>query len=130
MVDFKSNKRSIGSAWRNSQQREFRTACQGDFEANPRGITGRLVLACRLKALTDAVLNNILPLNLRKKLALHCNNVYFCPQFEVDLYGNIRMTSVLENAGPQVERQMFLHVIIFKALLSSTNFVVLHNESK
>lgn len=54
-----------------------------------------------------ALLNNILPLNSRKKLALHCDNDYFCSQFEVELHGNLRMTSVLgwcfANAGKKPE---------------------------
>lgn len=74
-------------------------------------------------------LNNILRLNLRKKLALHWNNIYFCPQLEVDTYGNLRMTSVsgwCSSKGKSfgLGRKNFLG-----ACGSASNFVVLQNES-
>lgn len=75
-------------------------------------------------------LNNILPLNLRKKLALHCNNVYFCPQFEVDTYGNLRMTSVSDWCSSRGKAADMIAGIFLGSRRGATNFVVLHNESK
>lgn len=75
-------------------------------------------------------LNNILRLNLRKKLALHCNNVYFCPQFEVDTYGNLRMTSVSDRCPPRREAKGESRVSFLGDCRGAANFVVLQNESK
>lgn len=89
-----------------------------------------------LKAISDpdpmvtGNLNNILPLNLRKKLALHCNNVYFCPQFEVDTYGNLRMTSVSDWCPSLRKAAGMVAGIFLGQPIGATNFVVLHNESK
>lgn len=33
---------------------------------------------------------------MQKKLALHCIFSYFCPQFEINLFGNVMFARVLE----------------------------------
>lgn len=74
--------------------------------------------------------NNILRLNLRKKLALHCNNVYFCPQFEVDTYGNLLMTSVSDWCPHNGEAAGSGAGLFLGDFRGAANFVVLQNESR
>lgn len=99
---------------------------------------GGLIMADALKlktgdaliVLMSTALNNILRLNFRKKLALHCNNVYFCSQFEVDTYGNLRMTSVSGQCPQKEEAVTGSNVSFLDNRRGATNFVVLQNESK